>query len=485
MTDTILYPRLWSYQKTTRRELAPMNCYLLFLTPEVAQNHIYHNCPSFTLSRPSATFQQDDSIIPVRCGDRPTVLPYILSVATTNRTAGNVTLECRATLNVARSLNDLNPPDLSNHTQDHLQLTKARFDTIVQQLGGLRMNEKTLLETIQRYIAAEGYYFDWETLLNYHICLKTRPFVILAGLSGTGKSKLTQLYARALGHKAHYLRLPVRPNWTDDRYLLGYFNTITNTYLTAPTVEFLLKANADEENIYFLCLDEMNLAHVEYYFSQFLSAMEEAPGERSITLLSESEKAQIREKGTKISSLDEQILTTGEVQIPNNFFVTGTINVDETTQPISDKVMDRANTLEFFRVDLDKLPQPTAGPAPFVLGASTWKSYQATQGDTTYRSKMKTIGQILNKADLGLGYRVLHEIELYLANSAGLLDLPVAFDYQVKQRILPRVRGSEVINETLDELREFLVAEKLDRSVERLGEMQKRLKRDGYTNFWR
>jgi 5-methylcytosine-specific restriction endonuclease McrBC GTP-binding regulatory subunit McrB len=414
------------------------------------------------------------------------VLPFILSVSSTNRAAGNITLEFQATLNHAYPLSDLNLHDLNSGTQHYLHLTKERFDAIIQQLGGLRMDEKALLEHIHRFIAAEGYYFDWETLVNYHICLKTRPFVILAGLSGTGKSKLSQLYAKALGHKTHYLRLPVRPNWSDDRYLLGYFNTITNTYMTAPAVEFLLKANADEENIYFFCLDEMNLAHVEYYFSQFLSAMEEAPGERSITLLSESEQAQLHEKGAEISVLDEQTLTTGKVQIPSNFLVTGTINVDETTKPVSDKVMDRANTLEFFQVDLDKLSQPVPAATPsLVLGTSAWKSYQATQGNTTYRSKMKTIGQILNKADLGLGYRVLYEIELYLANSAGLLDLPVAFDLQVKQRILPRVRGSEVISGMLSELHEFFVAEKLERSVERLGEIQRRLKRDGYTSFWR
>jgi energy-coupling factor transporter ATP-binding protein EcfA2 len=462
-----------------------MSNYLMFITPETARQFVSHAMSRFTLPYPTSSLQQDDRIILARVGARDMALPFIYKITATNRTAGNMTLEQVTILNRACSLSELQLRDLNSSVQNNLQLTQERFESIVQQMGGPRVDEKTLLENIERYITARGYYFERETLLNYHICLKTRPFVILAGLSGTGKSKLSQLYAEALGHKTHYLRLPVRPNWSDDHYLLGYFNTITNRYMTAPAVEFLLKANADEDNLYLFCLDEMNLAHVEYYFSQFLSAMEEKPGERWITLLSKSEQAQMQEDGTAFSVLDAQVQKTGNVQIPNNFFVTGTINVDETTQPISDKVMDRANTLEFFRVDLDKIPQPGEVPEPFVLSASTWQSYQATKFDTSFRSQIIAISQILNKADLGLGYRVLHEIELYLANSAGLLDPLMAFDLQVKQRILPRVRGSVFISEMLNELQKFLVDQKLERSEQRLDEMKSRLKRDGYTNFWR
>lgn len=461
------------------------NYFLLFISPETSRQFITHLVPRFTLPHPVSNLQQDDRIIPVRIGTRAIVLPFIYRISATNRTAGNITLEQMAILNRSRFLSELQLRDFNSSAQNDLQITQDRFEFILQQLGGQRVDEKALLANIEQYISESGYYFEREALLNYHICLKTRPFVILAGLSGTGKSKLSQLYAEALGHKTHYLRLPVRPNWSDDHYLLGYFNTITNKYMTAPAVEFLLEANADEENLYLFCLDEMNLAHVEYYFSQFLSAMEEKPGERWITLLSKSEQAQMKGDGAAFSELDVQLQETGRVQIPNNFFVTGTINVDETTQPISDKVMDRANTLEFFRVDLDKIPSPGKTPAPFELSTSTWRSYQKTNVDARFRSEIIAISQILNKADLGLGYRVLHEIELYLANSADLLDPLVAFDLQVKQRILPRVRGSVFIREMLDELQKFLVDQKLERSVKRLDEMKSRLERDGYTNFWR
>ncbi len=461
------------------------NYFLLFISPETARSSVSHTVPRFTLPYSASNLQQDDKIILVRTGDEAMVLPFNYVIAATNRTAGNITLERIAILNRSRLLSELQLRDLNSSTQVHLHLTQDRFEAIVQQLGGQRVDENTLLMNIERYITESGYYFERETLLNYHICLKTRPFVILAGLSGTGKSKLSQLYAEALGHETRYLRLPVRPNWSDDHYLLGYFNTITNKYMTAPAVEFLLDANADEDNVYLFCLDEMNLAHVEYYFSQFLSAMEEKPGKRWITLLSKSEQAQMKEETAPLVQ-DMLLKKEGRVQIPSNFFVTGTINVDETTQPISDKVMDRANILEFFRVDLDKIPTPSEkSPEPFVLSASTWYSYQATEVDKSFRPQIIAISQILNKADLGLGYRVLHEIELYLANSNGLLEPRVAFDLQVKQRILPRVRGSVFISEMLDELLKFLVDQKLERSAQRLDEMKSRLNRDGYTNFWR
>src|ERR1019366_1351386 len=173
------------------------------------------------------------------------------------------------------------------------------------------------------------------------------------------------------------------------------------------------------------------------------------------------------------------------VSIPTNLLFTGTINVDKTTQPISDKVIDRANTLEFFAVDLAKIPERRAEPEIATISALNWRSYQTKRPVESYRSHIVEIGNILNKADMGLGYRVLREIELYLGNSENLLSPEVAFDLQVKQRILPRVRGTEAIREVLDDLLAFTQRNNLPRSEQRLNEMKSRLKRDGYTNFWR
>jgi energy-coupling factor transporter ATP-binding protein EcfA2 len=361
-------------------------------------------------------------------------------------------------------------------------LSLNEFEALVALLGAQRPAESRLLDHIKRYIAARGYYFDDETVHNYHICLKTRPFVILAGLSGTGKSKLTQLYAEAMGHTVqneHYLRIAVRPSWNDDRFLLGYLNSITGEYVVEPSLEFVVRAEEDRDNLYFFCLDEMNLAHVEYYFSQFLSALEEEnSADRRIHLFSRSTEQRLIQQGRKIDYGPVVI-------IPENLLFTGTINVDETTQPLSDKVIDRANTLEFFDVDLDKIPDRQPPPDPIPISASTWKSYVVQEPDSSYRDRVIEIGNILNQAGLGLGYRVLREIELYIANSSGLLEPDVAFDLQVKQRILPRVRGTASIGDMLSNLLTFMKRSDFPRSLARLQEMESRLKRDGYTSFWR
>ncbi len=361
-------------------------------------------------------------------------------------------------------------------------VSAKEYEEIVALMGGARITESELLEQIKKYIAAHGYYFPEETINNYHICLKTRPFVILAGLSGTGKSKLSQLYAEAIGHSVqngHYLRLAVRPSWNDDRFLLGYLNTITGEYVTEPAIEFVIQAERDRDNLYFLCLDEMNLAHVEYYFSQFLSALEEEnPADRRVNLFSQITQARLESQGKQID-VDRVAL------VPANLIFTGTINVDETTQQISDKVIDRANTLEFFDVDLAKVPDRQPAPEPLQISSSTWRSFQVNKPDSTCRSDVIEIGKILSKGGLGLGYRVLREIEIYMANSKGLLTPVVAFDLQVKQRILPRLRGTQAILNTLRELQAFTKQHKLPRSLERLEEMESRLKRDTYTSFWR
>lgn len=362
------------------------------------------------------------------------------------------------------------------------ELTEEEFSQITALMGPPVIKETDLLDHVKAYISARGYYFDDETIHNYHISLKTRPFVILAGLSGTGKSKLSQLYAEALGHSTkndRYLRVAVRPSWNDDRYLLGYLNTVTGDYVAEPALDFLVEAERDRGNLYFFCLDEMNLAHVEYYFSQFLSALEEEEtADRRIPLFS-------RSLAEVIASQGKEIPYEREVIVSPNLLFTGTINVDETTQPLSDKVIDRANTIEFFDVDLEKVPSRRPTPEVKRVPSTTWFSYRATKPDTSYRDQVVAIGKILSKSGLGLGYRVLREIEMYLANSRGLLAPNVAFDLQVKQRILPRVRGSLALRDTLNELIAFMREQDLPRSEKRLEEMAQRLNRDGYTSFWR
>lgn len=464
-----------------------MNKFYLFVPPasgSLNSNPLGEKPATFqyALTVPSLDINDRLLLIQSKGSDFEAAWPIVTKVVQMNRQAGTISLEMEKTYNKKVPVEIVR--GLLNRTlgAEITPLTQKEFDNIVGQMGGVRLKEDELLHHVKQYIAARGYYFDDETIYNYHICLKTRPFVILAGLSGTGKSKLSQLYAEAMGHTVQnkrYLRLAVRPSWNDDRFLLGYLNSITGEYITEPAVDFIIRAEKDRDNLYFFCLDEMNLAHVEYYFSQFLSALEEEdPANRQIPLISETAQARLEKQGKSVGIAPSVI-------VPPNLLFTGTINVDETTQPLSDKVIDRANTIEFFAVELDKVPERRPLSDQLTVSSSTWQSYFSQKPDVTYRPYIVEIGKILNKADLGLGYRILRDIELYIANSKNLLAPSVALDLQVKQRILPRVRGTEAIRSTLDELSTFMRKHDLVRSEKRLEEMKFRLKRDGYTSFWR
>ena len=227
------------------------------------------------------------------------MLPYVFEIDSVNRSSHTLVLRTESAYAAAVHVDAVSDV-LSTVPEDSLtRLSQGNFLALTGYMGGLRPQEIDVLNQIESYIESRGYYFDKETLYNYHISLKTRPLVILAGLSGTGKSKLSQLYAEALGlSREHYLRLAVRPSWNDDRYLLGYLNTITGEYVTEPAVDFIIRAAQDDDHLYFFCLDEMNLAHVEYYFSQFLSALEEDDPEwRTIPLLSEGVQRRLKEQG--------------------------------------------------------------------------------------------------------------------------------------------------------------------------------------------
>jgi MoxR-like ATPase len=142
--------------------------------------------------------------------------------------------------------------------------------------------EAELLALIEAHVAAQGFTFPPLAVRDYYVALKTKPFVILSGLSGTGKTRLTELMAEALTGNlaAQYRLLPVRPDWTDATPLLGFFNLLAGEYVGAPFLDLLVEADRPENRglAFFVCLDEMNLARVEHYFADVLSAMEPRPG---------------------------------------------------------------------------------------------------------------------------------------------------------------------------------------------------------------
>lgn len=209
-------------------------------------------------------------------------------------------------------------------------------------------------ESVYTFIRKHHFIFpDW-LVTDYILSLATKPFVILSGISGTGKTKLGQLVAeyvvRATGGRAKKAFVSVRPDWTDNSYLLGWYNAIAERYETTAVLDLILEASGEPEIPHFIILDEMNIAKVEHYFSDFLSAMEsrwiDAGGkvhQEPIRLHNQGDEGEWG-PGPGVPS---------EIALPLNVYVTGTVNVDESTYMFSPKVLDRANVIEFNDVCLD------------------------------------------------------------------------------------------------------------------------------------
>ena len=326
---------------------------------------------------------------------------------------------------------------------------------------------------------------------------RPRPFAILSGVSGTGKTRLAELFAEALTgqHPQQFRLLPVRPDWTDSAPLLGYHNLLANRYVSTPFLE-MVRAAALPENrhrAFFLCLDEMNLARVEHYLAEFLSALE-----------SRAHRIPLHE-------------SVPDLVLPPNFFVTGTVNVDETTHGFSPKVLDRANTLDFDEPPvLAGLP---TGKGP-VLRAESGAS-SARRQELFLRARTATVGrarerltrigagpdqalaalQALNDRlyprRLHFAYRVRDDVLMFLANSfdadteGGLLrpdrdeNFRLGLDLQIMQKVLPRLHGlSELLAPLLRDLQFWAEGEGFAHTAARLARMRQQGEETGYVRFY-
>ncbi|MED3033435.1 restriction endonuclease [Bacillus thuringiensis] len=359
------------------------------------------------------------------------------------------------------------------------------------------LDQQSIIDHVSSYIQSKGFFYEKKDLINFFLSLKTKPFVILSGISGTGKTKIVQWFAESLGateENGQFTLIPVRPDWSDSSDLLGYVN-LQGVFQERPLIKVLQNADANPNRPYFVVLDEMNLARVEYYFSDFLSVIE-------------SRKWKDRKIVT--SPVLPESITNKHITIPSNVYIIGTVNMDETTHPLSKKVLDRANTIEFNTVNLDYfnfLMDVEEKEAEIASNRSLETEYLHLkecfkENEDLVRnisSVLIEINKTLESVGAQVGYRIRDEICFYMAyNEQGkLLSFDEALDYQIYQKILPRLAGSDVrTEEVLKQLYVLCANEEYDsgnndasyakypRSANKLSHMLRRFEYDGFTSFW-
>jgi 5-methylcytosine-specific restriction protein B len=299
--------------------------------------------------------------------------------------------------------------------------------------------------------------------------LLTKPFVILTGLSGSGKTKLAQAFSMWIAEsKDQYGLVPVGADWTNREPLLGYPNSLNSSHYVTPdsgVLDILLRAhtNYQENNSelalckpFFLILDEMNLSHVERYFADFLSAMESGD---AIKLYSGGQRY------SKLDANQNPITSSSipnEVKWPKNLFIIGTVNIDETTYMFSPKVLDRANSIEFrigtdemsayfenhSKLDLNLLLEDIdANRGKGAASATEFMRLAAREGIILDRkSHQETFVRFfaeLQNAGAEFGYRTANEMtELMAFLSHFNVDVNDAYDIAIMQKLLPKLHGS-------------------------------------------
>jgi len=376
---------------------------------------------------------------------------------------------------------------------------------------------------------------------SYITAIKSKPFLLLAGISGTGKSRIVRELARACWEEGsaeyeaqkpkNFEMVQVKPNWHDSSELIGYVSRVSGSpvFVAGDFLKFVAKAWENPDVPYFLCLDEMNLAPVEQYFAEYLSVVESRKADENgmiatDPILKKSGEDWYRILTSELTSdenVRNQFLNDG-IAIPQNLIVVGTVNMDETTFSFSRKVLDRAMTIEMNEVDLfgglddrhEKIGKLEAGN---LIGTAVEgvDIYNANKDVCDKALKyLEAVNTQLEGTPFKVAYRTRNEFLLYVVNNLPYnkdkdgKEIPQqevvarALDEITSMKILSRIEGdSDKIGNLLEEL-EKTVSEQLkvisgkdysekkndgekvySVSLAKLKEMEDRLK-SGYTSFW-
>jgi hypothetical protein len=381
--------------------------------------------------------------------------------------------------------------------------------------------ESAIHEVIS-YIADRGFVYEPWQIAQYVTAIRTKPFVILAGITGTGKSKLPALVAEATGGESKLV--PVRPDWTDSADVLGYTD-LEGNFRPGPVLELAHSAAANSDQFFTCIIDEMNLARVEQYFAEVLSRIEDRRPQSN--------------GGYRTGPLIRQVAKEadaewGEVVIPENLAIVGTVNMDESTHPFSRKVLDRAFTIELSDVNLAQwnangervrpvATWPVASWHPIKIQLSELSKPDDQQLAEISRAiaALQAVNILLTPAQLQVGYRTRDEVAFYLLHAQQIADAFIdhegnavdPLDLALQMKVLPRIAGDsnaikravfgllgwattgvplespDEVNSILDswesaERPSSLPNSEYPRLAARLCLMWQRLEVDGYTSYW-
>jgi hypothetical protein len=352
------------------------------------------------------------------------------------------------------------------------------------------------LTALLSYISASGFVYEPWQVAAYVTAIRTKPFVVLAGVSGLGKSKLPRLVSDATGGRLSVKA--VKPDWTDSSEVVGH-EDLTGVFHPGALAEAARDAEADPDHEHFFVLDEINLARVEYYLAEALSVMEErvrgADG-RIVTPPLQTAAPQ-----------DKDGRDWSQVGLPGNLAVVGSLNMDETTHGFSRKVLDRAFVLEFDAAALDSFG--SVGDATVEPWASSaWKCPFIRVGDypkltdevvVNIVQTLVELNEYLARCQLNVGYRVRDQVILFCVNAGDVADHFTTLggesvdplDLALMMKVLPRVQGGgPAIGELLEDLAVWSAggsdgaAKQFPFCAERVAVMKKRFLEEGFTSFW-
>jgi len=307
-------------------------------------------------------------------------------------------------------------------------------------INPINFETKSFIEALDK----SGLQYSDKLITRFIASLLTKPFLILTGLSGSGKTKLAQAFAQWIcENESQYKLIPVGADWTNREPLLGYPNALKPEEYVKPdsgVLDLIIQANDHPELPHFLILDEMNLSIVERYFADFLSVME---SKKEIPLFPEG-------------SVNNGV--PAKLGIPQNLFIIGTVNIDETTNMFSPKVLDRANSIEFrvtskemqtflneaSEVNMDALTGKGAASAKSFLNMAANQFSNPADMDNIKETLIKFFCE-LKKTGAEFGYRSALEI-LRLIHHLSVLDQSLGtnemIDIAIMQKLLPKLHGS-------------------------------------------